>query len=280
MTTDQPLVSIITPVYNGAKYIQKLIESVQNQDYHNIEHIIVDDGSTDDGATVAILREYPHLHWWTRENRGQYATMNDGLRAASGELVCFISADDMMTPGAVRCAVEFMRSHPQYDGVYGSFFWIDENDAPHRAQNMIHHAPLNFYRYFPFIGHCSLYLRKAILEEKNLYFDAGLKYVGDYDWMVRLSKAKLRIGYANQALSSVRSHKEQTSSRQLKAMTAEQVTVLRRYGVNRIVYRIVNFTIYWLSIAQRMIRALWEGDPRRIINLAKAWLLRRKAGNP
>ena len=117
MTTDQPLVSIITPVHNGAKYIEKLIESVRTQDYHNIEHVIIDDGSTDDDATVAILRKYPHLNWWSRENKGQYATMNEGLEAARGELVCFISADDVMASGAVHCAVEFMQAHPNYDGV-------------------------------------------------------------------------------------------------------------------------------------------------------------------
>ncbi len=280
MTTDQPFVSIITPVYNGAKYLKKLIESVQMQDYHNIEHIIIDDDSTDDGATVAILRKYPHLRWWSRENKGQYATMNEGLEAARGELVCFISADDMMAPGAVCCVVEFMRLHPDYDGVYGSYFWIDENDAPHRAQNIVHHAPLNFYRYFPFIGHCSLYLKKTILEKRKLYFDASLEYVGDYDWIMRLIKAKLQIGYVAQTLSSVRSHKEQTSNRQSKTMTEEHITVLKRYGVSRIVFRAVNFTIYWLSAAQRMEQALWEMGPQGIMRLIREWRRRRKAKNP
>ncbi|MBE3118290.1 MAG: glycosyltransferase, partial [Candidatus Atribacteria bacterium] len=99
-----PLVSIITPVYNGAAFIEELILSVQRQDYPNIEHIIIDDGSRDDGATIAILKRYPHLRWWSRENKGQYATMNEGLEAAKGEFVCFISADDLLTPGAVKIA--------------------------------------------------------------------------------------------------------------------------------------------------------------------------------
>lgn len=119
MRTDQPLVSIITPVYNGQKYLAELIESVREQAYPNIEHIIIDDGSTDDGATLAILRHYPHLRWWSRENRGQYATMNEGLESAKGELVCFVSADDVLLPGAIRCVVEILRRNPEFDGLCG-----------------------------------------------------------------------------------------------------------------------------------------------------------------
>ena len=74
-----PLITIITPVYNGAEYLDELIQSVLRQDYPNIEHLIIDDGSQDGGATVSVLQKYPHLRWWSRENKGQYATMNEGL---------------------------------------------------------------------------------------------------------------------------------------------------------------------------------------------------------
>jgi glycosyltransferase involved in cell wall biosynthesis len=62
-----PLVSIMTPVYNGSKYIEELILSVKSQDYTEIEHIVIDDGSADNGATVDILKRYPHVRWWSRE---------------------------------------------------------------------------------------------------------------------------------------------------------------------------------------------------------------------
>src|SRR5574341_2572398 len=83
----KPLVTIMTPVYNGAAYLEELIASVRDQDYPYVEHLIIDDGSTDNGVTVEILRKYPHLRWWSRPNQGQYATMNEGLQAAQGELI-------------------------------------------------------------------------------------------------------------------------------------------------------------------------------------------------
>ena len=82
-------------------------------------------GLTDDGATIAILKRYPHLRWWSRENKGQYATMNEGLEAAKGEFVCFISADDLLAPGAVKIAIKHLMQHPELDGLYGRALIID-----------------------------------------------------------------------------------------------------------------------------------------------------------
>jgi glycosyltransferase involved in cell wall biosynthesis len=82
-----PLISIITPVYNGREYLEELIQSVLNQSYPKIEHLIIDDGSEDGGATLSILKRYPHLRWWSRENKGQYSTMNEGLLEAKGEII-------------------------------------------------------------------------------------------------------------------------------------------------------------------------------------------------
>jgi len=91
--SDQPRISVITPVWNGSAYLVPLIESVLQQDYPHYEHIVIDDGSTDEGATVAILQQYKHLRWWSHANKGQYETQNDGLKAATGDIVVIISSD-------------------------------------------------------------------------------------------------------------------------------------------------------------------------------------------
>jgi len=271
-----PLVSIITPVYNGAKYLDELIASVRDQDYPAIEHIIIDDGSTDNGATVAILRKYPHLRWWTRENKGQYATMNEGLETARGDLVCFISADDLMTPGAVRCIVEFFQEHPDYDAVYGRYFWIDENDAPHRAQNIIDHAPLNLFCHYTFIIHAALYVRRNYLLTNALRFDGSLKYVGDYDWILRVIKSGAKIEYVRKNFSFIRSHHEQTSCRNVVAMSEERNRVLRKHGISPIVFSLVYSTAYWYSALTRLAKALYKNGPKGAFQLIHDWWQRRR----
>ena len=98
MSEPEPFFSIITPVYNGAAFLPDLIASVQAQTFSDYEHIIIDDGSTDDGATIGVLEavDDSRIHWWTRANRGQYATQNEGIQAARGRWIVVIAADDIL----------------------------------------------------------------------------------------------------------------------------------------------------------------------------------------
>jgi glycosyltransferase involved in cell wall biosynthesis len=248
MSDSAPLVSIITPVYNGAKYLPELIESVRDQDYPNIEHIIIDDGSTDSNATVEALERYPHLRWWSRENHGQYATMNEGMEAARGEIVCFISADDMMTAGAISSAVAELTCHPAYDGIYGLTNYISEDNRPLNIKNSVRYAPLKYFPYFAQIQHSSLYLYKKSLREKGLSLDTKIKFVGDYDWIIRLIGSGLQIGFIDSTLSTIRVHPSQASTVNRMAMMEEQFQVAGHHGYGGIKYllflnilRLLNF---------------------------------------
>ena len=234
-----PLVSIITPVYNGAEYLDELIQSVLQQNYPNIEHLIIDDGSQDDGATVAILRKYQHLRWWSRENLGQYATMNEGLDAAKGSIVCFVSADDIVATSAVNLAHNFLESHPEYDGVFGITSRIDSSGEPSPNPLPFKQAPMSFIPYFAHISHCSLYIKKQSLLSHQLEFDSSLKFVGDYDWMIRINKSKLKIGIIRRELSKVRIHNNQTSQMFSKESSFEKNKVLKKHKVNKTFHSIL-----------------------------------------
>ncbi len=237
--SEKPLVTIMTPVYNGAEYLDELIQSVLEQDYPNIEHLIIDDGSQDDGATVAVLKKYPHLRWWSRENVGQYATMNEGLDAARGSIICFISADDIVAPSALSLVVQFLESYQKYDGVFGITSHIDRdgealpNPLPFRL------APMSFIPYFAHISHCSLYIKKEALLQHQLKFDSSFKFVGDYEWMIRINKSKLKIGIIGRELSKVRIHDSQASQVFNQKSSLEKKSILEKYKVNKIYYFIL-----------------------------------------
>src|SRR5690606_5120707 len=104
-------ISIITPSYNQAQYIQATIDSVLSQDYVDIEYVIVDGGSTD--GTVEILKSLndPRVRWISERDAGQPDALNKGLRMTRGEIVTFINSDDLLLPGAVRFAAEYFASH-------------------------------------------------------------------------------------------------------------------------------------------------------------------------
>ena len=114
-TRDNPLVSIITPVLNGIKYLEECIQSVLNQSYARIEHIIVDGGSTD--GTVEMLSSYQAKHpdrirFVSEPGTGVGEALNKGLRMAKGGIFGWVNADDFFEPGAVQTVVEFFRANP------------------------------------------------------------------------------------------------------------------------------------------------------------------------
>jgi len=231
-----PLVSIITPVYNGSEYLENLIQSVLNQTYPNIEHIIIDDGSQDNEATVSILRKHSRLRWWSQSNKGQYATMNDGLSAARGQIICFVNADDLVSPDAVKTAVQSIRDDPLLDGLFGITNYIDQNGNDCVYWLPFRMASISFYPYFGHISHCSLYIKKESIQQHGLSFNPSLRFVGDYEWIIRIHKARLRIGMIRRELSKVRIHTDQASQKNRNASTLEARRVLNALHINTVNY--------------------------------------------
>src|SRR3712207_1545890 len=126
MPRHRPLVSTVTPVFNGSRFLGQLLESVRTQSYPHIEHIVIDDGSNDGGATLDVLRRHPGVRWWTRDNRGQYATLNEGFAAAGGQIMTTISADDFyVNPRAVEEVVDYFQGHSECDLVLGRTRHVD-----------------------------------------------------------------------------------------------------------------------------------------------------------
>ena len=121
---EYPLVSIITPVYNQANYVGETIESVLSQDYENLEYIVIDDGSTDN--TVEVLKKYSgRIHWETRKNKGETATVNEGVSKARGEIIGIVSSDDPLLPGAIKEMVKVFIEQPDLIIVYPDWLMID-----------------------------------------------------------------------------------------------------------------------------------------------------------
>jgi len=266
-----PLISIITPVYNGVEYLEELIQSVLRQSYSNIEHLIIDDGSQDGGGTVSILKKYPHLRWWSRENKGQYPTMNEGLLAAKGEFVCFVSADDLVSQDAVKLAFDFLNENSGLDGVFGITRFIDQAGNLQSYPAPFQKAPMSFVSYFAHIPHCSLYINRSSLIKHGLLFDPLLKYVGDYEWMIRISKSGLKIGFINQELSRVRLHQNQTSQKNNKASLMEKQKALEQHRINKLCYSLL-WTIYLLRVwAWKAIEAFREGGVNGLAGLLARW---------
>jgi glycosyltransferase involved in cell wall biosynthesis len=124
--TQLPLVSILTPSYNQARFLEATIQSVLAQDYPYLEYIIVDGRSTD-GSIEIIQRYASQLAWWVSElDHGQTDAINKGFAHAHGEVLAWLNSDDTYQPGAITQAIEFLYAHPEVAMVYGDANLIDE----------------------------------------------------------------------------------------------------------------------------------------------------------
>ena len=121
------LISIVTPSYHQARYIEETIQSVLSQDYPHIEYLIVDGGSTDE--TAGIIKKYEgQLAWWISEkDEGQTDAINKGFAHANGDILAWINSDDTYEPGAVTAAAQYLRDHPDVGMVYGDCNFINES---------------------------------------------------------------------------------------------------------------------------------------------------------
>jgi glycosyltransferase involved in cell wall biosynthesis len=181
---DLPLVSIVIPVYNGEKYIREAIESVLQQNYPNIELLVMDDGSQDN--TVEIIKQFAdRIYWETHANMGQANTQNKGWQLARGEVLAYLSADDALLPNAVSTSVRYLLSDKDVVLTYCDYYHMD------RHSEIIRRVCTPEYDYMDMVvriictpGPGAFFRREGF--EKTGLWDPSLRQTPDYDYWIRL----------------------------------------------------------------------------------------------
>lgn len=204
MNTQLPLVSIVTPSYNQARFLEACICSVLEQDYPNIEYIIVDGGSQD--GSVEIIEKYAdRLAWWVSEkDKGHADALNKGFGRAKGEILAWLNSDDTYYPGAVSDAVQTLLANPDVGMVYGD---ADITDADGKVIGRFASRQTDYRKL----------LRGSVhIPQATTFFRAGLyRQVGpmsldfffafDYDLWVKLAKIS-RLLYVPRRWATFRLH--------------------------------------------------------------------------
>lgn len=238
-----PLVSIVTPCYNMARYLPETIESVLSQDYPNIEYIVVDGGSTD--GTLDILESYKdRLSFTSGPDRGPSDAAHQGLKRSRGEIVTWLNADDSFLPGAVRTAVGYFGEHPATDVVYGEGWWIDEQGAVIERYPTLRFDPEVLERDC-FICQPAAFMRASAYRRCEL--DPNVARSFDYDLWIRMAKAGLRFDSIPQYLANSRMHRgAKTIYERGEVFQASMQLLRRHYGYVPLSW-IVGYTAYRLD---------------------------------
>jgi glycosyltransferase involved in cell wall biosynthesis len=181
----QPLVSIITPSYNQATFLEQTILSVLEQDYHNLEYWVIDGGSTD--GSVEIIGKYAHrlAGWVSEKDRGQADGVNKGFAKAAGEIVGWLNSDDLYYPGAVSDAVDAFRQHPDVSFVFSDVESIDELGE---GFNLMRYGDwkLKDLMSFKIIGQPGVFMRRTVLEQAG-YLDLSYNYLLDVQLWLKMA---------------------------------------------------------------------------------------------
>jgi glycosyltransferase involved in cell wall biosynthesis len=197
------LVSIITPSYNQALYLEKTIQSVLEQDYPRIEYIVVDGASTDD--SFEIIRKYnDHLAYWISEkDSGQAEAINKGFARAKGEIIGWLNSDDYYLPNTVSAVVKCFEENPDVVMLYGDMLAVDGQG---KTLNVLKYKQLSLQDLlcFQIIGQPSVFFRRSALKKAG-WLEPSFHFMLDHHLWIRLAEQG-RILHVPQLWSAARYH--------------------------------------------------------------------------
>ncbi len=246
-----PKFSIITASWNYGAFIETALRSVAGQGVADYEHIVVDNCSTD--ATTEIVARFPNVRLIREPDRGQTDAINKGFRAATGDWLMWLNADDYLLPGALAQVGAFIAAHPEADVVYGDAVFESDGGTTvrHRREHHFDFGTLLYYGCY--IPSTACFLRRSI-RDSGLLLDDTFKVCMDFDYYVRIAEAGHRFGYMGKPLARFRWHAGNVSTNFAAQRYEERLRVQRA----------------WLGRHGRA----WQGGEQTL--LALCWLYRFK----
>jgi glycosyltransferase involved in cell wall biosynthesis len=256
-----PLVSIVTPSFNQARFLPETLASVRGQEYQPLEHLVLDGGSTD--GSVDLLRTAPGIQWASGPDRGQVDALNKGFARARGDVLAWLNSDDTFYPDTVSRAVEAL-DRTGADLVYGD---LEMTDEAGRLFKICYGIPFDFRALLygiDYLGQQTVFFRRALLERagplREEYDNAF-----DYELFVRFA-AHGRFAYDPRVRARIRVHAAAKSVAH-RATTLRENTRLRaeywdRGGWPRLFQRRPWFAVpnYYYRLKRQFIaRVLWAG---------------------
>jgi glycosyltransferase involved in cell wall biosynthesis len=254
-----PRISIVTPSYNQAVYLEATMKSVLEQNYPFFEYIVMDGGSSD--GSVDIIKKYGDrlAYWESKSDKGQADAIYRGFESATGEILGWVNSDDLLLPGCLETVGRWFSKHPQEEWVVGGTILIDHVGNPIvRSRWGSPEADLGVKVTFRrlLLHNCGGFHQPSSFWKRSAFFanggfDRTLQFCFDYDMYFRLARSK-NSGHIKSFLAAFRYHPASKTSTLNDIFHQENEVLWQRYGR----YSCSKFKLKWFSRIQRYLDKL------------------------
>ena len=241
-----PKISIITVCFNSVNTIEETIQSVINQQYKNVEYIIIDGGSKD--GTLEIIKCYERQisYWETLPDKNMYDAINKGLAKVTGHLWMSLNSDDFLVNSTILDDVvaEYVKYGDQYIAYFGDIIRLKKGIRSRINLFSIDHSILLASGHCSFMPQPSTFLLKEVIETIG-YFDLQYNYASDYDYFLRVTH-KYKVRHIPKAFTVFRDHETSITNRLHVEMNKERLHILHFYSIqSRNIFRTFYKYFFW-----------------------------------
>jgi hypothetical protein len=222
-----PRISVVTPSYHHARFLERTMRSVLDQQYPGLEYIVQDGASAD--GTAAILDRYRGVlsHCESRPDNGQAHAINLGFRHATGEILAYLNSDDLLLPGSLAYVANYFRRHPEVDVVYGHRVIVNEDDQEVGRWLLPPHED-EVLTWGDYVPQETLFWRRGIWERAGGGMDETFEFALDWDLLLRFQAAGARMVRVPRFLGAFRVHPTQKTSACIHDLGYREMQRLRR----------------------------------------------------
>ncbi|MEZ5586071.1 MAG: glycosyltransferase family 2 protein [Sedimenticolaceae bacterium] len=228
-----PTISIVTPSFNQARFIERTMRSVIDQSYPKLDYFVQDGASNDHTVTIIESLAESLAGWESCSDSGQSQAINRGFSRTTGEIMAWLNSDDILLPGALAYVADFFVRHPDVDVVYGHRLLIDEDDN-HIGDWMLPEHDNAVLSWADFIPQETMFWRRSIWEKVGGAIDESFQFAMDWDLLVRFREAGARFARVPRFLGGFRVHAEQKTSVAISETGIAEMNRIRMRTLGRI----------------------------------------------
>lgn len=264
--------TIVTASYNYGQYIGECLDSVALQEGVELEHLVMDAGSSD--HTAEVVARYPHATFFQEPDKGMCDGINKGFQRAKGKWVMWLNADDRLKPGALKAVKEFADATPEADVIYGAWDFVDAEGKFERRMCLFPFRRLMLAHLGCYIGSTACFLKRETVTDAGFLLDLEYRICMDGELYARLAAANKKFSYLPCVLADFRRHGGNLSLKnfelsglhrilQVQRQYAEARSIRRFHGINLftddMLNEIIDGLLYLIFRSQKvLLKALWK----------------------